>query len=105
MGKDRRAGEKFTAEAQRVVGGVSGAEHPLVAAYAAHAAAHLVRQRLESEGFVAGGEGARDGGTGAALRLRGQEEIDGLLEAALSRFEYPVKGIVAGLAAAGRSGM
>src|ERR1035438_9746545 len=33
--------EKFGADAQRIIGGVAGAEHPLIAAHVAHAAAHL----------------------------------------------------------------
>ena len=85
MGKTGAAVEKFGAEAQRVVGGMSGAEHPLVAAHAAHAAAHLVGQRLEGERAVAGGQRAGDGGAGSALGLRGQEDIDGLFEAALEQ--------------------
>ena len=50
--------EKLGAQAQRVVGGVAGAEHPLVAAHGAHGAAHLVGERLEAEAAVSGGERA-----------------------------------------------
>src|SRR5260370_1892990 len=84
-GEDRCVVEKLGTESQRVIGGMSGAEHPLVATYAAHAAAHLVGQRLEGERAVTGGECAGYGGAGAALGLRGQEGIDGLFEAALQQ--------------------
>src|SRR5260370_13989162 len=84
-GEDRCVVEKLGTESQRVIGGMSGAEHPLVATYAAHATAHLVGQRLEGERAIAGGEGAGYGGAGTALGLRGQEEIDGLFEAALEQ--------------------
>src|SRR5260370_22937822 len=84
-GEDRCVVEKLGREWQRVIGGMSGAEHPLVATHAAHAAAHLVGQGLEGEQAVTGGECAGNGGAGAALGLRGQEEIDGLFEAALEQ--------------------
>ena len=81
-----RAGiQKFGAQAQRVVGGMPGAEHPLIAANGAHAAAHLVGQSLKREPVVAGGEGAGDSRAGPLFGLRGQEDVDGLLKAALQQ--------------------
>jgi hypothetical protein len=91
-GEDRRAGEKFRPQAERVIGGVSGAEHPLVAADAAHTAPHLVCQRLESERFIAGGERAGYSGARTAFRLRGQEEIDRLFESPLQQVRVTRKG-------------
>ena len=45
----RRALQQLAADAQRLIGGMADAEHPLVAAHRAHAAAHLIGERLESE--------------------------------------------------------
>ena len=50
--------QQFGANAQRIVGRMAGAEHPLVAAHRAHAAAHLVGQGLEPKRAVAGGQRA-----------------------------------------------
>ena len=57
-----RRPEQLGAEAQRIIGRMAGAEHPLVAAHGAHAAAHLVGQRLEAERAVGGGQRAGDRG-------------------------------------------
>ena len=84
-GKDRIACKKLGTEAQRIVVRVAGTEHPLVATYAAHAAAHLVGERLEAERPVAGGQRTGDGGAGALFGLRGQKDLDGFLEAAFQQ--------------------
>ena len=77
------ADEEFLAQAQRLVGRVAHAEHPLVAADAADAAADLVGQGLEGELLVGGGEGAGDRVAGAGLALLLEEKVDRLLEAPL----------------------
>ena len=79
------ARQQFGADAQRIVGGMAGAEHPLVAAHRAHAAAHLVGQRLEAQRAVGGGQRAGDGRARPVGGLGRQEDIDGLLEAALQQ--------------------
>ena len=66
----RGAPEQLRAEAQRLIGGVADAEHPLVAAHRAHAAAHLVGQGLEAEAVVGRGQGAGDGVARAVRGLR-----------------------------------
>ena len=81
---------QFGADAQGVIGRVSGAEHPLVAAHGADAAPHLVGQRLKRQAAIGGGQGARDGGTGSLGGLDGREDSDGLFEAALEQ------GVIAG---------
>src|SRR5206468_11362380 len=52
--------EKLGPKAQRLVGGMAHAEHPLVAADRAHAAAHLIGQRLEGQPMIRRGEGAAE---------------------------------------------
>ena len=79
------ASQEFRADAQRIVRRMADPEHPLVAANRADTAAHLVRQRLERQCAIAGGEGAGYGGARAGGLLGCQEEIDGLLEAALQQ--------------------
>jgi hypothetical protein len=80
-----RAPQQFRAQAQRIVGRMAGAEHPLVAAHRAHAAAHLVGQRLEAQAAVSGGQRAGDDRPGAARAFGGQEKVDGLVEAAVQK--------------------
>ncbi len=92
MGKTGASGEQFGPHTQGVVGGMSGAEHPLVAAHAAHAAAHLVGESLEGERLISGGQRAGDGGIAAALGLRGEKEIDRLFEAPLEQIGISGKG-------------
>ena len=77
--------EQFRAEAQRVVGGMAHAEHPLVAAHRAHAAADLVGQRLERQPVIGCRQRAGDGVAGAFGLLHGQEMIDRFLEPALEQ--------------------
>src|SRR5208283_1550888 len=58
----------------------TGAEHPLIAAHAAHAAADLVGERLKSQPAGAGSERARDRAAGPSARLGIQEAPDCLLK-------------------------
>ena len=68
-----------------MIGRVAHAEHPLIAAHRAHAAADLVGQRLERQPVVSRRQGAGDGVAGAFRLLHCQEMIDGLLEPALEQ--------------------
>ena len=84
-GESGIAGEKFGAEAERIVGSVTGAEHPLVAAHGAHTAAHLVGERLKSDALIyrrqrAGNSVARPGSF-----LDGEKLLQRLLETALQQ--------------------
>ena len=72
-------------DAQRVIGGVAGAEHPLVTLHGAHAAAHLVGQRLESQRAVTGGQSARYRRVWPRRGLSGQEHVESLVEAAFQQ--------------------
>jgi hypothetical protein len=77
------AGEEFGFEAQGLVCGMTGAEHPLVAADAAHAAADLVGKGLEGEAMVGDSEGTAKTLAGAGGAERVTETLDGFLETAL----------------------
>ena len=77
--------QQLATDAQRIVGGMAGAEHPLIAAHGAHAAAHLVGQRLEPQRAIAGGQGAGDGGARSGGGLRREKDVDGLLESPLQQ--------------------
>ncbi len=82
---DGGAPAEFGADAQRLVGGMAHAEHPLVAAHRAHAAAHLVGERLEAEPMIGGGQGAAQAVAGPMLLLRLQEDFDGFFETAMQQ--------------------
>ena len=77
--------QQLGADAQRIIGGMADAEHPLVAAHGAHAAAHLVGQGLEAERVVGGGQGAGDRGARPARAPAREEDVDRLLEPALQQ--------------------
>ena len=79
---DRGARQQFRAHAQRLVGRMADAEHPLVAAHRAHAAPHLVGQGLEGQPVIGLGQRAGEALAGPVLRLLAQEDVDGFLEAA-----------------------
>ncbi len=74
--------EQLGPKAQRLVGGMAHAEHPLVAAHRAHAPTHLIGEGLESESMIRRGEGAGKSVARALARLGSQEVVDGFLEAA-----------------------
>jgi len=85
----RWASQQFRSNAQRLIGGVTDAEHPLIAAHRAHAAPHLIGQRLEPQPVIRLGQRARHG---LARPLRGlcpQEDVDRLLEAPLQQMGIP----------------
>ena len=77
--------EQFGPEAQRMVGRMAHAEHPLIAAHRAHAAAHLVGQRLKAEPVIGGGQRAGNGRAGAVGGLRRQEDFDRFFKPALQQ--------------------
>ena len=70
------------AHAQRLVGRVADAEHPLVAAHRAHAAPHLVGQRLEAQAMIGLGQRAGQPLAGSLRRLGLEKDLDRFLEAA-----------------------
>ncbi len=67
---------------------MGGAEHPLIAAHAADAEAHLVGQGLEAQGTVAGCQGAGNFGAGGLPPEHG----DGFFEAALEQVHVALVG-------------
>ena len=71
---------------------MASAEHPLVAAYRAHAAPHLIGQCLKTETVVGGGQCAGNGGVGSVRCLPRQEDVDGLFEAAFEQMFVAVEG-------------
>ena len=85
------AGGEFPADAQRLVGRVAHAEHPLVAGHAAHAAAHLVGQCLEREFLIGGGQCAGNPVARAIIVLGLEKQIDGFLEAPLQQMLVAVE--------------
>jgi len=72
--------EEFGPKAQGLVGGVAHAEHPLVAADRADAAADLVGEGLEGQAVIGRRQGAGDGVAGASGLLHGQEMVDGFFK-------------------------
>ena len=64
---------------------MAGAEHPLVAANRANAAAHLVGQRLKTQGAVSGGQRAGGGGARARGGLALQKDVQRLPESAFQQ--------------------
>ncbi len=87
--------EQFRPHSQGLVGRMADAEHPLIAAHRAHAAAHLVGQRLKAQAAVSGGQGAGDGLAGSLGGLDGQEDVDGFLETALEQVQVAFVGHLA----------
>ena len=61
------------------------AEHPLIAAHGTDAAPHLVRQRLNAEPMIGGGQRAGNGVARPVLFLAAQKHLDRLLEAPLQQ--------------------
>ena len=83
---------KFRAHAQRMVGGMAGAEHPLIAAHGAHTAPHLVGQGLKAEAVIGGGQGAGDGFIGTISGLFGQKDFNRFFKTAIQEMHIAVKG-------------
>ncbi len=77
-----RTVEQFGPQNQRVIGRMSDAGHPLVAAHGTHAAANLGRQRLEGEPLISRGQSARQSGGRARGRER-QQRVNGFVKTAL----------------------
>ena len=91
--------KELAADAQRVLGGVTHAEHPLVAAHGADGFTDLVGECLESELVIRGGKGGGDRIAGALFALRGEEGIDGLGETPREEMAVSFEGDVAVLSA------
>jgi len=68
------------------------AEHPLVAAHRAHAAAHLVGQGLEAQRPVARASALGDGGARPVGGLSRQENVDGSSKRRFKRLTLTRKG-------------
>ena len=85
VGAVGRTLEQLGAEAERLVSGMTDAEHPLIAPHAADAAADLVSERLEGEPVIGGGERGAEAVAGAVGGLRGEEGVSRLLEAAIQK--------------------
>jgi hypothetical protein len=77
------ARSQFGPDAEGLIERDAHAEHPLVAADGADAAADLVGEGLEGEAMVGGGEGAGDAVAGSVVGLVGEEAGDGLVEPAV----------------------
>ena len=77
--------EQLGPDAERLVGRMAHAEHPLVAAHGADAAADLVGQRLEGEPMIGRGQGGAEPVARTLRLLVGEEGVDGLLETAVEK--------------------
>ena len=88
----RRTLEQLGANAQRLIARVPHAEHPLVAAHGAHAAAHLIGEGLEREPVIRRRQRAGDGVARAVALLQREEFINRLLEAALQQMLVALEG-------------
>ena len=86
--------EQLAADAERVLGGVSHAEHPLVAAHGADGFPHLVGECLESELVIRGGKCGGNCVAGALGFLNGKEGIDGLGETPCEQMAVSFEGDV-----------
>ena len=87
--------EEFAADAQRVLGRVTHAKHPLVAAHGADGFPHLVGEGLESELVIGGGEGRGNCIAGTLFALGGKEGIDSLGETPREEMTVSLEGDVA----------
>ena len=83
--------QQLRPDAQRLIGRMTDAEHPLVAAHRAHAAAHLVGQGLEAEPMIRFRQRTGHRLVRALRGLRLQEDIDRLLETALQQIRIAVE--------------
>jgi len=84
-------GEEFGADTEGVVGGVSHAEHPLVAANGADGFADLVGEGLEGELVVGGGEGGRDAIGRAVLFLNVEKGVERFFKLACEKVFVSLK--------------
>ena len=77
--------QEFRSQSQWLIGGMTHAEHPLVASHGAHTASDLVGEGLKSQSVVSGRQGRGDA-IGRPLRLELSEKaVDGLFEAAVEQ--------------------
>src|SRR5436853_2617636 len=72
--------QQLGAKAQRLIGGMSHTEHPLITVHGADTATHLVCECLKSEPIIGGGEPTADPIVRPLLLLHREKLIDGLLE-------------------------
>ena len=84
--------QQFRPHAQRMILGMAHAEHPLVAAHGAHAAAHLVRERLEADALIHRGQRAGNRVARAGDFLNGKKLFQRLLKPALEQMLKALEG-------------
>lgn len=87
-----RAGMKqFAAEAQGMIGGMAHAEHPLIAAHGAHAAADLIGERLNRQPVIGHGQRAGNGIRRAVMLLHPEKGGDGLFKPAFQQMRVTME--------------
>jgi len=97
LGEDRKRiarrgpAAKLRPDPQRMIDRVPHAEHPLVAAHRAHAAAHLVGQRLKAQAVICLRQRAGHRLVRPLARLCPEEDIDGFLEPAAQQVGVAVE--------------
>ena len=72
------AHEQFRPNAQRIIGGVARAKHPLIASHRPHASPHLVGKRLKREPAIRGGQRAGNAVARSLALLGSEKDPDGL---------------------------
>ena len=84
--------EQFRPDAERLIGGMADAEHPLIAADGADAAADLIGERLKTEVVVGDCQRTGEAVGRAVLVLRGKEGIQGFVVPAIQQVFVAGKG-------------
>jgi hypothetical protein len=82
---------EFRPDAERLIGRVAHAEHPLIAADGAHASADLIGERLEGKALIGDGERAGGSVAGAVAGLGLEKGLNRLFEVALEEVLVTVK--------------
>src|SRR2546421_183584 len=88
----RSSGSSITRRYASTGGRVAEAEHPLVSPHRPDAPPDLVRQRLERQVLVGGGQRAGDGVAGPLVGLLGEEDVDCFLEPPAEQVVIAVEG-------------
>src|SRR6266478_3604003 len=77
--------QQFGPDAQRLIRRMTHAEHPLIAAHSADAAAHLVGERLKTQTMVSCRQSARNGVAGTFGLLQRQKMIYRFFKSSLQK--------------------
>ena len=95
IGNGRRAAlQQLRAHAQRIIGRMPGAKHPLIAAHGSHAAPHLIGQSLKCQPAISGGQRAGKAIARSIALLQAARKIPiASSNRRLRSFSYPLKGI------------